>query len=158
MLRLKYDRNLSLSVSDEYTSVLLIQCNVVTLQLSETVEKLECTDCWNLNSITTGKNIRSVTLRDISNFLNIHLQYGLETLSLSYVKLPIRTTVFPDSLKSLTLANCNLTELFGLPENLQFLDCHYNKITELPKLPNLVVLYCTHNNLTMIPYFPKFEY
>ena len=49
-----------------------------------------------------------------------------------------------------------LTELPELPKSLKKLRCKYNKLTSLPKLPNsLKLLSCENNQLTSLPELPN---
>ena len=64
--------------------------------------------------------------------------------------------------KKLEILNCTdctfdkLTELPELPNTLKVLSCQKNKLTELPKLPNsLIVLDCFANELTKLPELPN---
>ena len=56
---------------------------------------------------------------------------------------------------TLNLSSSNLTELNGLPANLQILYCSGNQLSELNGLPaNLQILYCGNNQLTKLNYLP----
>ena len=49
-----------------------------------------------------------------------------------------------------------LTELPKLPNSLQILNCSYNQLTSLPKLPNsLIHLDCCFNKLIVLPELPN---
>jgi hypothetical protein len=56
----------------------------------------------------------------------------------------------------LDLSNLGLTSLPELPDNLEILNCGYNKLTNLQHLPDtLLELYCSMNKLTSLPTLPK---
>ena len=44
--------------------------------------------------------------------------------------------------------NMGVTKIDYIPDNIKYLDCQYNRLTELPKLPeSLIGLFCHNNNL-----------
>ncbi len=53
--------------------------------------------------------------------------------------------------------NKNLTDLSSLTnhQTLSTLICHYNNLTQLPRIPNLNILDCNNNQLTFLPQMPK---
>ena len=68
----------------------------------------------------------------------------------------LRNPQFSKALTDLYIDYNKITELPDLPENLEFLTCSHNKLTELPEIPDsLVFLDCTYNNLDQPPVVPK---
>ena len=58
-----------------------------------------------------------------------------------------------NEVKILYVSDCNLLSIpEPLPQNLEQLICHSNRLTSLPILPNsLTTLHCSHNNITHLP-------
>ena len=58
-----------------------------------------------------------------------------------------------NEVKILFVTDCNLLSIpEPLPQNLERLICHSNRLTSLPILPNsLITLHCSHNNITHLP-------
>jgi len=76
-------------------------------------------------------------------------------LNLSFLNLTSLPPL-PNTLQKLYCHNNKLTSLPHLPNSLQELVCSYNKLTSLPPLPNtLQKLYCSNNQLTSLPNLPK---
>ena len=60
---------------------------------------------------------------------------------------------FPNNLRSITCSHNNLEELpETIPDSVTLIDCDYNKLNALPRLPHeLFSLSCSHNNLIRLP-------
>ena len=58
-----------------------------------------------------------------------------------------------NDVKILYVSDCNLLSIpEPLPQNLEHLICHSNRLTSLPILPDsLTTLHCSHNNITHLP-------
>jgi len=88
---------------------------------------------------------------DINQYIHIdsHGRKVLELRGLSLTELPEN---LPDDIDILDCAFNSLTHLPKLPLNLESLYCGNNQLTSLPELPDtLIGLYCGNNQLTSLP-------
>ncbi len=85
--------------------------------------------------------------------MNIYVIYNFKREIIKYYSFKI---INYDNIIYINCCNNQLTELPRLPNLLEIFWCNNNKLTELPELPNLLKeLYCSNNQLTSLPKLPN---
>jgi hypothetical protein len=82
----------------------------------------------------------------------------LERLKITNIDKLNELPCFSDSiyLKTLICSNNNLIKLpRKMPQSLTYINCSYNRLTELPILHENMYIYCNHNKLYSLPLFPN---
>jgi hypothetical protein len=98
---------------------------------------------------------------DISLKIIISPLYGLinlKRLQIINIKNLFELPSFTDSFKIQTLICSNNNLLFlprKIPHSITYINCSYNKLTELPVLHDGIYLYCNHNQLHSLPLLPN---
>ena len=107
--------------------------------------------------------IKSEQKFNIHNYSNIYISplnglTQLERLKITNIDQLNELPSFSDSisLKTLICSNNNLIKLpRKIPQSLTYINCSYNRLTELPILHENMYIYCNHNKLYSLPLFPN---
>jgi Leucine-rich repeat (LRR) protein len=126
-------------------------------ELPKTLEELNCFFCGGITEFPElPKTLKKLNCNWTKLRKQPTLPNGLEFLDFSNTK--IKSIELPNTIKILYCVDNKMQNLPKLPNGLEILNCSYNNLTILPRLPDtLRELYCDGNkDLTYFPQIPIF--
>ena len=143
------------------------------------IETLSIKKLRKLTNMSKNKTILNLTIKKLSSYdfekykrlVNLNNVYSFECYNLTLDRIPIMVNVeilkipncklysMANYYVNLKELNCAFNYLHFLPKipKCEILNCQYNQIFYLPKLENVKELNCSNNNISFLPFLPNCE-
>ena len=143
------------------------------------IETISIQKLIKLTNMSKNKNILNLTIKKLSSddikkykrIVNLNNVYSFNCYNVTLDRIPIMVNVeilkipncklysMANYYANLKELNCSFNYLRFLPKipNCEILNCQNNQIFYLPKLENVKELNCSNNNISFLPYLPNCE-